>query len=204
MSNFSSDLPHIKWGLTTLLAALAVSGTVIVSSQHFLGNAQQAHDAAMRKLAQASNSLSAASDDQQNMASYAQEYSMLLKRNIIGDERRLDWIDGLEHLRHRNLVMDFDYKISPQRSYKPPLQLDNGNFELKRSDLTLNLDLLHTGQLIGFFDALRADVNGWFMLDGCTVTRISNTANNSESGTRPQLKAECKGGWVTLKNRNAP
>ena len=204
MSDFKSDLPYITWGLATLLLALAASSTAIISSQHFVTGSQQANNVAKRKLADALNRLRSATDDRQNMASYAQEYSMLLKRNIIGNEQRLDWIDGLEHLRHRNLVMGLDYNISPQKPYKPPLQLDNGNFDLKRSDMTLSLALLHTGQLTSFFDALRANVNGWFILDGCAVTRIDSAANNGEPGTVPLLKAECKGGWLTLKNRNTP
>jgi hypothetical protein len=201
MSDYRSDLPYIKWGLITLLLALGTGGTAIFLSQDFLDRSQLAHSAAERKLTEARHNLNTANDDRQNMASYAQEYSMLLKRNIIGNERRLDWIDGLERLRRRNLVMDFNYTISPQKPYKPPVPLDSGNFDLRRSDMALSFDLLHEGQLMDFFDALRSDVKGWFMLDGCTITR--NTASSGNDAA-PQLKAECSGGWVTLKNRNAP
>ena len=199
-----SDLPYLKGGLTTLLLGLAVSGTAITLSQHFLGDALQTHKAAQNKLSTAQRSLSTATDDRQNMASYAQEYSMLLKRNVIGNEQRLDWIDGLERLRRRNLVMRFTYTISPQQPYHSPVPLDTGNLEPMRSDMSLTFDLLHEGQLIRFFDALRSSINGWFMLDGCSVTRIDNASDNSKAGSVPQLKAECKGGWLTLKNRNSP
>ena len=73
-----------------------------------------------------------------------------------------------------------------------------------RSDMSLTFDLLHEGQLIRFFDALRSSINGWFMLDGCSVTRTDNASDNSKAGSVPQLKAECKGGWLTLKNQNSP
>ncbi|MBI1174935.1 MAG: hypothetical protein GC139_06685 [Sideroxydans sp.] len=204
MSDFKSDLPHIKWGLLALLLASGASGAAILFSQNFLAGSQQAHKTAERQLTEARRNLSAATDDQQNMASYAQEYSILLKRNIIGNEQRLDWVDALERLRHRNFVLDFSYNISPQHSYQPPVSLDPGNFNLNRSDMTLSFDLLHTGQLVNFFNALQADSKGWFMLDGCSITRIAGTINNSGPGTTPQLKAECKGGWLTLKNRNMP
>jgi hypothetical protein len=199
-----SDLPYIKWGLGTLLLALAVSGTVITLSQHFLDDAQQSHRTAQNKLTSAQNNLRTATDDRQNMASYAHEYSILMKRNVIGDEQRLDWIDGLERLRRRNLVMHFTYSIAPQDPYQPPVPLDTGNFELKRSEMSLTFELLHEGQLIKFFDALNASINGWFMLDGCSITRADNTANSGLPGTVPQLRAECTGGWLTLKNRNTP
>ena len=199
-----SDLPYIKGGLTTLLLALAISGTAMTLSQNFLGNAQQTHKTAQNKLAAAQRNLSTATDDRQNMASYAQEYSMLLKRNVIGNEQRLDWIDGLERLRRRNLVMRFTYTISPQQSYHAPAPLDTGHFKTMRSDMSLTFDLLHEGQLIKFFDTLRSSINGWFMLDGCSITRTNNAPDTSKPGSVPLLKAECKGGWLTLKNPNTP
>jgi len=199
-----SDLPYLKGGLATLLLALAVSGTVVTYSQHFLNDALQTHHASQNRLSTAQRNLRTATDDRQNMASYAQEYSMLLKRNVIGSERRLDWIDGLERLRRRNLVMRFTYSISPQHPYQAPIPLDTGNFEPMRSDMTLTFDLLHEGQLIRFFDAMRSSINGWFMLDSCSITRSDNASDNSKPGSVPQLRAECKGGWLTLKSRNAP
>lgn len=202
MSDFKSDLPYVKWGLTALLLGLAASGTAIFLSQDYVGHAQQTHLAAQRELADARHGLDTAVDDRRNMASYAQEYAMLLKRNIIGSENRLDWLDGLERLRHRNLVMDFNYTISPQKPYKPPLQVDNGNFDLMRSDMSLSFKLLHEGQLIDFLNALRTDVNGWFVVDNCATSR--NKTGDGENAAVPQLKAECKGGWLTLKKKGVP
>ena len=201
MSNFKSDLPYLKWGLGAMLLASAISGSAVFFSQDYLSQSQLAHRAAERQLTDARRSLGTASDDQQNMASYTQEYAMLLKRHVIGKEQRLDWLDSLERLRRRSLVLDFKYAISPQKPYQPPLQLDSGNFNLMRSDMTLSFDLLHTGQLINFLDALQSAASGWFMLDSCSIQRATANAND---GSTPQLKADCTGGWLTLENRNKP
>lgn len=202
MDKLKLDLLHIKWGLLAMLLALAAGGTAAVLSQKFVGDAQQAHRQAESRLHDAMRNLEAATDDQQNMAAYAQEYSMLLKRNVIGNEQRLDWIDGLERLRQRGIVQGFKYTIAPQQPYKPPVALDAGNFDFYRSDMTLSFELLHEGQLVNFFNALRSNVKGWYMLDGCNIERTERPAENLP-GAAPQLTAECKGGWLTLKNRNA-
>jgi hypothetical protein len=203
MNHFKSGLPHLKWGLLALLLGSAAGIATIVLSQSLLSAAQQVHDAAEHKLANTRRDMQAALDDQQNMASYAQEYSLLLQRGIIGDEQRLDWIDELERLRHRGLVLDFSYTIAPQQPYRAPLALDTGNFDLRRSDMTLSLDLLHAGQLVNFFHALRTDGKGWFMLDGCSIDRLTgNAAETGTPGITPLLRAECKGGWLTLHNRS--
>lgn len=189
------DLPHIKWSLLTLLLTLSIGGSAVFISQQFAANAQLARRAAQQQLAEARNKLNAARDDQQNMATYTKEYSVIQRREIIGDEQRLNLIEALEALRKHNRVLDFKFAIAPQQPYNPGPALYSGNFDLKLSAMTLQLELLHEGQLINFFDSLRSDMHGWFILERCTLER-------SPVATA-QLKAECAGGWLTMTNRNA-
>jgi len=190
-----SDLPQIKWSLWTFLLTLTIGGSAVFISQKYADNAQNVKRAAQQQLTEARSKLNAARNDQENMAHYTKEYSAIQRREIIGDEQRLNLIEGLETLRKRNRVLDFKYAIAPQQPYKPAPALDSGNFDLKLSPMTLQIELLHEGQLINFFDSLRHDMNGLFILDLCTLERIS--------GSAAQLKADCAGGWLTLKNRNA-
>lgn len=190
-----NDLSHLKLSLLTLLITLAIGGSAVFFSQRFAHNAQQARQEAQRQLADARSRLNAARDDQENMAAYTKEYTAIYRREIIGDEQRLNLIEGLETLRQRKRVLDFKYAIAPQQPYKTVPALDSGNFDLQLSNMTLQIELLHEGQLINFFDSLRRDINGWFVLDKCTMERAP--------GATAQLKAECAGGWLTLKNRNA-
>ena len=82
--------------------------------------------------------------------------------------------------------------------FTPPLS--NGNFELNLSGMTLQLDLLHEGQLINFLDVLSKEMKGRFLLDHCSIDRSGTVTDTNPVA---QLKAECAGGWLTLKNRNA-
>lgn len=190
-----SDLPHIKWSLLTFLLALTMGGSAVLISQKFANDAQIARRDAQQQLNAARSKLNAAHDDQENMATYTKEYSAIQRREIIGNEQRLNLIEGLETLRKRNRVLDFRYAIAPQQPYKTAPALDSGNFDLELSPMTLQIELLHEGQLIRFFDSLHRDMNGWFILDKCTLERSPASV--------AQLKADCAGGWLTLKNRNA-
>ncbi len=195
MTFSQADLPYIKWSLTTFIVVLAIGGSAVFFSQKMATDAQKARNTAQQQLNDARNKLNAARDDQANMAAYTQEYSTIQRRGIIGEEQRLNLIEGLDNLRRRNRVLDFKYAISPQQPYKPEPALDSGNFDLKISNMTLQFELLHEEQLINFFDSLRRDMNGWFILEKCSLEPSANAA--------AQLKADCAGGWLTLKNRNA-
>ncbi|HYR06033.1 MAG TPA: hypothetical protein VEP71_05055, partial [Gallionella sp.] len=85
---------------------------------------------------------------------------------------------------------------------QPPV--DSGNFNIHYSEMKLRFDLLHEGQLLNFFDALRTDIKGWYQLDGCSLQRSIGAINEDNAPPTAYLRAECNGGWITLKNRNAP
>lgn len=222
MSFSRTDIPYIKWSLLTLLAVLGASAAIIIASQSFMTHAQEGQSALKQQLAAARARLATAQEDQQNMQTYMQEYNILLQRNIIGDDQRLDWMEVLDKMRkqsHASGLLDFNYSIAPQQHYTAFPPVDNGNFDINSSGMSMQFDLLHEGQLLSVLDALRNNNKGWFMLDHCEMERNSAQAataalDSQEDGAPasadtaarsfvPQLRAQCTGGWLTFKNRNA-
>ncbi|MDD2700863.1 MAG: hypothetical protein PHH36_06450 [Sideroxydans sp.] len=199
MSFSTDDLGEIKWSLLTcLLSAAAALGMISYSAdiqQRSLKELQQAQ----RQLNNAREQLLTAQNDLENMSSYQMEYDALVAQKVIGSEQRLDWIEGLERIRHQNLVPEFNYSISPQTAYLPNPPLNAGNFKLGISPMSMQIDLLHEGQLLNFFDALSSQMPGWFLLDKCGISRVDNAQNGNV-----MLRAECAGGWFTMKNQNTP
>ena len=217
-----SDFAHIKWSALLLLAVLGGGSALIAASQSYVAQAQQEQQTLKRQQGEARAYLTTAQADQENMQTYTQEFNILLRRNIVGEGQRLDWIENLDKMRkqsHARGLMNFNYSITPQQHYTPIPAVDSGNYELNASGMALQFDLLHEGQLLDFLDALRNNTQGWFILAQCTVQRsaavgagnVANTLNVDDElvATRaaaqnfvPQLKAECMGAWLTLKNRN--
>ena len=199
MSFSTDDLGEIKWSLLTCLLSVGIAVGLInysaTTQQESLRQLQQAQ----RQLNAARDQLLTAQNDQENMSSYQMEYDALVAQKVIGSEQRLDWIEGLEKLRRQNLLPDVKYTIGPQSAYTPNPPLVAGNFALSLSPMSLELDLLHEGQLLNFFEALSRQMPGWFLLDKCALSRVDSTQNGGV-----MLKAACAGGWFTMKNRNVP
>lgn len=203
----TSDFPLMRRSILMICAFTLISAIVLYSSGKYAESTQKDRHSAQTMLNDARNHLITARQDQENMAIYAGEYGALIEQKIIGDDQRLDWIEGLEKIRQKNLVTDFRYNIAPQKIYAPQPPINSGNFDIHYSEMKLQFDLLHEMQLLNFFDTLRTDVKGWYQLEGCTLQRTSTstgTGNKDEQTTATRLKAECSGGWITLKNRNAP
>jgi hypothetical protein len=196
-----SDFRLMRWSLAAICASLALSGVILYSTNKYADSTSQSLRAAQNKVIDAQNRLTMARQDLENLSDYSQEYYALERNKIIGDDHRLDWMDALEKLRDQNLVIDFRYNIAPQRTYAPQPAIDSGNFDIHYSETKLQFELLHEDQLLKFFDALRSQSNGWYQLEGCSMQRTSMNEETA-AAAGPNIKAECIGGWITLKNRN--
>lgn len=198
-----SDFPILRWSILSICASALISAAILYISSEYAEQAQNDLRNARNMGNDARRRLSAAHEDQENMSKYADEYGVLINRKIIGDDQRLDWMEGLEELRQKNLVTDFRYHIAPQKKYTPQPPLDSGNFDIHYSETKLQFDLLHEVQLVDFFTALHNNSKGWYQLDGCSLLRSAANEEAAAKSAATQLKAECSGGWITLKNRNA-
>lgn len=201
MTLSKSDFQHIKWRLLGFLLVFCIGGLAVFFSLSMVEQAQHSQQSAQSLLDSERNRLAAAQEDRGNMAAYALEYGDLMQRDIFSDGQRLDWIEGMEKIKRLNTVLDFQYTIAPQQPYSPTPSINSGNFDLLLSGVTLRFDLLHEVQLLNFFDALRSSSKGWFIVDHCTLERTGLASDNPDAVAR--LKAECTGGWLTLKNRIA-
>ena len=189
------DLILMRPSILAICLSVSISAIILYSSGEYLEKTREDLHNAQNMGNDARNRFAAAHEDQKNMAIYADEYGVLIERKIIGDDQRLDWMEGLEKLRQQNPVADFRYNIAPQITYAPQPPIDSGNFTINYSEMKLQFELLHEAQLLNFFTALRNQIKGWYQLEGCSLHRVA------EDNAR--LKAECTGGWITLKNRNA-
>lgn len=193
-----SDLKVMRSSLITLTIAICCSLLLIYFSDRQANIAKNNWDKAQQQLRAAQSGLNDAKQDYENLLNYRDEYAASIDQHLIGNESRLDWVENLERIRQQKLVADMHYNIGPQKSYIAQPVIDSGNFELKYSEMKLQLDLLHETQLLDFFDALRTQIKGWYQLDECNIVR---SASGTTSLTT-QLHAECSGGWITLRNRS--
>ncbi len=199
MSFSFADFGALKWSFGTLLTSTVVAVGLYSSSDTYQEQALKARQIEQHRLVEARDQITRTRVDMESMAVYQLEYQALEAQKVVGNEQRLDWIEGLEKIRRQGLVLDFKYVIAPQQPYTPNPPLDAGNFVLKISPMTLQVDLLHEEQLLHLLSALQTQMPGWFILERCSLSRAE-----TQSSTTSPLKAECAGGWLTMKNRNEP
>jgi hypothetical protein len=143
--------------------------------------------------------LARATEEEREIRDKVAAYNRLVERGVIGDERRLDWVDAIAAIKASRKLFEVKYAIEPQR----PLDLAGvkgaGAVEFLASRMRLEMPLLHEGDLFTFLDDLERNLSAYVLVRSCAIQRTDKTG--AERGAGPQLKADCSIDLVTVRDK---
>ncbi len=194
----TKDLLHTRGLLIISVLTLVLGAIIAYVSNGVLIEAQQSKITADREWSEAHRKLERTKNEQEDLQGYYRQYQNLVEQNVIGQERRLDWIETIEKIRNKLNIFSVKYKLEPQETLNLETVSTSNSFDLHRSNMTLDFSLLHEGQLLNFLDTLSKEAKGMYLLESCTLTR-----NDFVRQLRfiPNLQAECTLGWITLNEK---
>lgn len=188
------QLPLITFGVALIIATLLYSAT-----DSRLVKAEQALQLQNNALDQARNRYRTSGVERDTIVKYLPLYQDLIDRNFVGEEQRIDWIDGMRDINIRYKLFGISYDIDAIQDYKPVFPLATGNFKLHRSVMKLSIAMLHENDLLTLFEARPARNTPPNMLRDCTITRI---AGGGRGKFLPNLNATCEIDWLTITEPN--
>jgi hypothetical protein len=194
----TKDLPRTRGLLIISVLTLVLGAIIAYVSNGVLIEAQQSKITADREWSEAHRKLERTKSEQEDLQGYYHQYQNLVEQNVIGQERRLDWIEAIEKIRNKLNIFSVKYKLEPQETLNFETVTTSNSFDLHRSNMTLDFSLLHEGQLLNFLDTLSKEAKGMYLLESCTLTR-----NDFVRQLRfiPNLQAKCTLGWITLNEK---
>lgn len=194
----TKDLLRTRGLLIISVLTLVLGAIIAYVSNGVLIEAQQSKITADREWSEAHRKLERTKSEKEDLQGYYHQYQNLVEQNVIGQERRLDWIESIEKIRNKLNIFSVKYKLEPQETLNFETVTTSNSFDLHRSNMTLDFSLLHEGQLLNFLDTLSKEAKGMYLLESCTLTR-----NDFVRQLRfiPNLQAECTLGWITLNEK---
>ena len=182
--------PHVA-----VMAVLLTAGSVLVWLAHQgLGNKARALAAAQSELREGSERLRRVAQEVREARDYIDLYQRLKDLRILGEERRLEWVEALARIRAARELAEVRYQVEPQKTLKAfP---GKPGLELRSSSMKVELGLLHEGDLLGFLEDLRASGNAYYSVRQCTITRSVETP--PATPIAPRLRAHCQIDLITL------
>jgi hypothetical protein len=173
-----------------LLGALAVysSGRLMIAARQQLAQQQvQLKDARTR--------LQKSGDEKDIIVRYLDGFRQLERTGFVGEEQRINWLDGLRLANQQADLFGVDYQIGVQRPYAYAAEFVPGQLALNQSVMRVRFRLLHEGDLQRFLDALARQGTGIFAVDQCLLRRIDT---RGVIRYQPNVNAECDLSWITV------
>jgi len=190
-----ADLRAIRNPSFLLAIVLAIAaGAIYYTNQLVMGARQQlARQEAQKK--EADTRLQKSGSEKEVIVKYLGAYQELQRRGFVGEEQRINWLDGLRLTNQQADLFGVDYEIGVQKPYPYAADLNSGQIQLKESVMKLRFRLLHEEDLTRFLGILARHGSGIYTVDQCSIRRLTQIGTTIRY--QPNLSAECELAWIT-------
>ena len=89
------------------------------------------------------------------------------------------------------------YTLMPQEAFSQPQLKVDRNIQLNSTPMSLDMDLLHEGDLFAVFEGISGTIDNLYTIDSCNISLLSG-ANKTLSTQDANLRASCLMRWVTV------
>jgi len=189
---------YLPLALAIVLVGIGVAA-VVVTNQYFDQTRVQYKVAADDRQA-IQNKLSRATEEEREIREKLVDYRKLLAQGVIGDERRLDWVETIGQIKNDYKLAEIKYQIEPQRPLELPGITPSTEVEFRASALKVDMQLLHEGDLFVFLDALRSKLKAHVLVRSCSIERLGGRSGQ-DRGIAPRLRADCVIDLVTIRDK---
>lgn len=191
-----ADLQSLRNPLLLLLAVVVAGALAVYYSARLMASAQQQLTQQQNQLKEARLRLQKSGDEKDIILRYLDTYRQMERAGFIGEEQRINWLDGLRLANQQADLFGVDYQIGVQRPYPYAAELNPGQLSLNQSQMKLRFRLLHEEDLLRFFTALARQGAGIFTVDQCNLRRIDT---RGVLRYQPNIVAECDLSWITAR-----
>lgn len=192
----AEDLKALQIPLIALVCVVLLAAAAVYYSDALLDQSQKKLAQEQKQLKEARTRLQRSGDEKAVIVQHLGGYQQLERAGFAGEEKRINWLDGLRLANQQAELFGVDYQISTQKSYRYAAEFSPAPLTLAESVMKLRLRLLHGADLMRFFNALARQNAGLFLIDECRMQRM-NTGGIIRF--QPNLTAECELSWVTAK-----
>jgi hypothetical protein len=191
------DFKHLQTPLIVAVVLVAIGAATVAAMYQWTARVRLQNVSAQMSRHDAGGRLARATEEEREISLNILQYRRLAERGIIGEERRLDWIERLASIKTSRRLFDIHYEIAQQR------RLDNTATSgpvIMVSKMDLTLPLLHEEDLFNLLGDLHATPRGYFQVKKCSISRSAPTDRKLLA---PTLAAGCELDFFTIREPEA-
>jgi hypothetical protein len=192
----ATELRALQNPLIVLLLVVGIGAGLIYQLDRTLASTKREFAQQQNQLREARTRLQKSGDEKDLIVRHLPSYQYLQRIGFVGDEQRLNWLEGLRLSNQQSQLFGVQYQIGSQQPYAFADELDAGQLALHQSVMKLDFQLLHEGDLMRFFATLGKQGAGFFAVNQCKIERVST---GGSIRFQPNLRAACDLSWITLR-----
>ena len=179
-----------------LTVAILASGT-LVSGGHVFGSKMKLElQKEQRKLNAIRTQYQTIDEQRQIIEQSLPNFRTLEAKGIVGEERRLEWIETIRVAAAHVQVSSLRYQIGSRNDYTPYFPTETQGFNVYASEMKLDMGLLHEEDLLSVLREVNRRTTSLYEIAYCSLTRAGPSFENTLE--RPNLRASCGLRWLTL------
>ena len=195
MSNI--DWQFLKRPLSYFLIAVVLAVGLGSAGFYYEMEKHDAYTQSVSKLRTTHTSYRNMVNDLDLLEQYRTKFNEYKAIGLIGEERRLSWIESLQSTNQVLKLPTLTYNLLPQENFSRPGFSLKRNVDVKSSPMELTMGLLHEEDLFAILEGLRLSIENLFTVDSCSLSRLSSV--DSAWDTRSSnMRSECVLRWVTI------
>ena len=197
-------LKNLSREFTVFFICLIIATVIFIFSDSMLESSRENKKREQQSLDEAKNRYYTALDRKRLLEEFEQSYIQLQKTGIVGDEDRLNWVDTIETITATHKIPYLKYKIDKQQLVNSAqLQQKYPGIDVFYSAMTLEMQLLHEGDLYAVINNLEKTANGLFDIQSCIINKNPTQSESIlDSPTDKNFAAICVLNWYTMKKKS--
>ena len=189
--------PLIKFPMIFFMIVMVLSIIIIFISDSYLERAYESRESEKQAMRIWKNKIVTAKESNEMMNTYEGRYKKLLKNNIVGKENRLNWLETIQATTNARGTSLVKYNVDSQVPVEDKTnQHQAQGLKVYRSGMTIDMKMLHEGDLFAMLNALEDKAQGLFTVEKCNIESAFNPLNNGSEN----MHANCELGWYTFKS----
>jgi len=196
----AAELKALQTPLIILVIVIGLGAGIIYQLDQTLTVSKRELGQHQVQMREARTRLQKSGEEKEAIVRYLPNYQYLQRIGFVGDEQRLNWLEGLRLSNQQTQLFGVQYQIGSQQLYPYAAELNPGQLTLHQSVMKLSFQLLHEGDLMSFLAALGKQCAGFFSVNQCKLERLGT---GGSIRFQPNLRADCDIAWITLRPASA-
>lgn len=194
----ASDLKRLGLPIVACVVLALAGVACYFKADDFLQETKKRAAATSAQRAEVQAKLASANEEEREIKASLQQYQALAARGIVGEEKRLDWVDTITAIKNERRLFNISYSIEPQKPLDYPGFAAGGGVDFMVSHVRIEIQLLHEEDLLNFIDDLAKRGRSYLAVRNCDVQRMDR--GSSATTLAPRLRASCVFDLITIRH----